>query len=193
MLTAADPRWWELNFSQLGAGGATAWAFNGSLIIGGLLLATLGSYVGRDLHRLLGDTALGRIGWIVALFGFAGLSLALVGVFPLHRAQAAHDAVAPVALALVVAAAATTTSALPRRPLSFRVTTAGLASGLVVAVLLWVPFGIYSLTAFEAVVVGLVFVWMEALLRLLAVSVPEESRPSGRPRLRPARLHGSGP
>ena len=52
MVTAADPRWWEANFSQLGVG----WAFNGTLVVAGLLVATVGSYIGRDLHRLLGES-----------------------------------------------------------------------------------------------------------------------------------------
>ncbi|KAA9393191.1 DUF998 domain-containing protein [Kocuria coralli] len=183
MLTAADPRWWELNFSQLGIDDANAWAFNGTLMVGGLLLATLGSYVGRDLHRLLGDQALRRIAWIVGLFAAAGLMLALVGVFPLHRAHLTHDIVASAALLLVVVAAAVTTTTLPGPIPAFRATTAGLAVGLVVAALLWLVFDIYSLTGFEAVVIGLVFVWVQALLGFLGALAPDESRPSARPRL----------
>ena len=47
MITAADPRWWERHFSALGSG----WAFNVTMIVAGLLVATIGSYIGRDLHR----------------------------------------------------------------------------------------------------------------------------------------------
>jgi hypothetical membrane protein len=41
MITAADPRWWERNFSQLGIG-AGAWAFNGTLVVAGILTASAG-------------------------------------------------------------------------------------------------------------------------------------------------------
>src|SRR5690606_8751852 len=64
MLTAADARWWELNFSQLGSG-TRGWAFNGTLIVAGLLVATVGSFVGRDIHRLRGDAILTRTAALV--------------------------------------------------------------------------------------------------------------------------------
>jgi hypothetical protein len=50
----------------------------------------------------------------------------------------------------------------------------------VVAVVLWVPFGLYSATALEAVVVGLGLLWMATLVRVLAILVPAQSRPSAR-------------
>src|SRR5690625_682652 len=37
MLAEAEPTWWERNFSQLGIGAGT-WAFNGTLIVAGLLI-----------------------------------------------------------------------------------------------------------------------------------------------------------
>ncbi|MDI6943751.1 DUF998 domain-containing protein [Microbacterium barkeri] len=183
MLTAADPRWWERNFSQLGAGGQTSWAFNGTLVVGGLLLATVGSYVGRDLHRILGDDALGRIGWIVVLFALAGAALAGVGLLPVHRAQLAHNVAAFALLALLGALAVATIRIIPGRPRALAVTSAGVAVGLVVAVLLWRPLAIYSATGLEAVAVGLAFVWLTTLLRTLAALAPEGSRPSARVRL----------
>ena len=76
VVTAADPRWWERNFSQLGVG----WAFNGTLVVAGLLVATVGAYIGRDLHRVLGDDALPRIAAIVALWAVAGAAREHVGV-----------------------------------------------------------------------------------------------------------------
>ena len=186
MLTAADPRWWELNFSQLGAGGATSWAFNGTLVVGGTLIATLGLYVGRDLHRILGDDALGRIGWIVVLFALAGVALACIGLFPLHRAELAHNIAAFALLGLLGVVAAATTWIVPGRPRVLIGTTAGVAAALVVAVLLWQPFGVYSATALEAVAVGLSLVWLTTLLRTLAALAPDGARPSGRAHLRHA-------
>src|SRR5699024_5471048 len=40
MLTEAEPTWWERNFSQLGIGDG-AWAFNGTLVVAGLLVGTI--------------------------------------------------------------------------------------------------------------------------------------------------------
>ena len=86
MLTASEPTWWEHNFSQLGIGQAV-WAFNGTLVVAGLLVGTIGSYIGRDLRRLLKDEAFPKIAAVVALWALAGLALAAVGWFPLDTAR----------------------------------------------------------------------------------------------------------
>lgn len=179
MLTAADPRWWELNFSQLGSG-AGSWAFNGTLLVAGLLIATVGSYIGRDLHRMLGDGALMRIAWTVALWALAGVALAAVGLLPLDRVPLPHNIVASAALVLFMVAAVRTAGVVPGPPRALVITTAGVTGLLVIAVLLWRPFGFYPLTALEAVAVGLGLLWMMTLVRVLAVLAPPRSRPSAR-------------
>lgn len=187
MLTAADPRWWQRNFSQLGAGGETAWAFNGTLVVAGLLLATIGLYVGRDLHRILGDDAIGRIGAVVVLFAATGVALAFVGLLPLHVARVPHGIAAFGALGLLAASAVVTAVVMPGPPRALVVTTIGIGVCLAVAVLLWQPLRIYALTGLEAVAVGLGFVWMTTLMRTLAALTPDATRPSARRRLRASR------
>jgi hypothetical protein len=177
MVTAADPRWWETNFSQLGSG---SWAFNGTLVVAGLLVATVGSYIGRDLHRMLGDDALGRIAAVVALWAATGVALAAVGLLPLQRVPIPHDVAASATLALFAAAAATTVAAIPGPPRALMITSLGVGLLIVVAVVSWFPFGLYSATALEAVVVGLGLLWMATLVRVLAILVPPQSRPSAR-------------
>ncbi|MFK3676995.1 DUF998 domain-containing protein [Microbacterium sp. NPDC090218] len=181
MVTAADPRWWEANFSQLGSG---SWAFNGTLVVAGLLVATVGSYIGRDLHRMLGDPALGRIAVIVALWAATGVALAAVGLLPLHRVPIPHDVAAFATLVLFAVAAACTTVAIPGTPLALLITSLGVGLLVIVAVVLWVPFGLYPATAVEAIVVGLGLLWMATLVRVLAILAPERSRPSARRSLR---------
>lgn len=179
MLTAADPRWWELNFSQLGIGDGS-WAFNGTLVVAGLLVATVGAYIGRDLHRLLGDRVIGRIAWTVVLWAATGVALAAVGLFPVHRVESAHDVAALATLVLFVAAGAVSTAVVPGPPPPLVVTTFAVGALLVIAVLLWTPFQLYSLTTLEAIVVGLGLLWMTTLVRTLAALAPADSRPSGR-------------
>jgi hypothetical protein len=178
MVTAADPRWWERNFSQLGSGDG-AWAFNGTLIVAGLLIATVGAYIGRDLHRALGDPAITRIGAAVVLWTLTGLALAAVGLLPLHRAFLAHNVAAGTTLLLLVAAAILTTTLVPGRPQALLLTTVGVGILIVLAVVLTVA-GVLTITALEAVVVGLGLLWMTTLVRVLAVLAPEASRPSAR-------------
>lgn len=177
MVTAADPRWWESNFSQLGSG----WAFNGTLVVAGLLIATVGSYIGRDLHRMLGDDALGRIAGVVVLWAATGVALAAVGLLPLHRVPIPHDIAAVATLLLFLAAAAVTVAAIPGPPRALLLTSIGVGLLVVVAIALWVPFGLYSVTAVEAIVVGLGLLWMATFVRVLAILAPEQSRPSLRP------------
>ena len=179
MITAADPRWWELNFSQLGIG-AGAWAFNGTLVVAGILIATVGSYIGRDLHRIHGDAALGRIAWVVALWAATGVALAGVGVFPLERIVVVHNVAAFSTLGLFVVAGILTTTVMPGPPRALLLTTAGVASLIVVAVVLAFGFRLFSVTALEAIVIGLALLWLTTLVRMLAVLTPEQTRPSAR-------------
>ena len=182
MITAAEPRWWERHFSELGVG-AGGWAFNGTVIVAGLLLATTGSYIGRDLHRWLGDAALGRIGRIVILFALTGAALAGVGLFPVSEARLVHNIAAFGTLGLFVVTAIAVTAVMPGPPRAMLLTTVGAGVAIVIALLLWRPGGLYSTAGLEAVVVGIMFVWLTTLVRTLAALAPEASRPSARPSL----------
>lgn len=177
MLTAADPRWWETNFSQLGIG-VGSWAFNGTLVVAGILVATVGSYIGRDLHRILGDDALAQIGWVVALWAATGVALAGVGLFPLENIVVLHNIAALSALVLFGASGLLTTTVMPGPPLPLLITTVGVALLLVVAVVLSFVFDLYSITVLEAIVIGLGLLWLTTLVRVLAVLTPEVTRPS---------------
>jgi len=194
MLTAADPRWWETNFSQLGIG-TGAWVFNGTLVVAGLLTATVGSYIGRDLHRILGDAALGRIAWTVALWVATGAALAGVGLFPLEDIVVLHNIAAVSTLVLFVAAGVLTTTVLPGPPRPLLVMTVGVALLLTAAFVGADAFHLYSLTVLEAIVIGLGLLWLTTLVRVLAVLTPEAARPSLRGTLRRERMpqHPSPP
>ncbi|WP_318255371.1 DUF998 domain-containing protein [Agrococcus baldri] len=194
MITAADPRWWELHFSELGAGSG-AWAFNGTVIVAGLLVATIGSYIGRDLHRWLGDARLRSIGAVVILFAVTGLALAGVGLFPLRDgppgdgslsgARLAHDIAAFGTLGLFAVTAVVVTLVMPGPPRAMLLTTVGAGVAMVANLLLWRPGEVYSTAGLEAIAVGIIFVWMTTLVRTLSACVPDASRPSARPTLLP--------
>ncbi|WP_413317814.1 DUF998 domain-containing protein [Agrococcus sp. 1P02AA] len=184
MITAADPRWWERHFSALGTGDG-AWAFNGTVIVAGLLVATIGSFIGRDLHRWLGDAALGRIGAVVLLFALTGACLAAVGLLPVTDARLAHTIAAFGTLALFGVTAAVVTLVMPGPPRAMLLTTVAAAVAIVVALLLWRPLAVYSAAGLEAVAVGILFVWMTALVRTVAAGAPEASRPSAQRSLLP--------
>jgi len=173
--------------STIGAFGEDGWQqywsdlmANGTLVVAGLLVATVGSYIGRDLHRTRGDAALGGIAVVVVLWAATGAALAAVGLLPLHRSPIPHDIAAFATLVLFAAAATATVAAVPRRPRILVLTSVGVGLLAVVALILWMPFGLYAVTAVEAVLVGLGLLWMATLVRVLGILVPAQSRPSAR-------------
>ncbi len=189
MATAADPRWWQYNFSTLG-GGAGAWAFNGTVIVAGLIVATVGSYIGRDLHRLRGDPEIGRIGGVVALWAATGLALAAVGLLPLDRMPVPHDIAAFATLVLfglaaVFSTTVVSTRVIPATPAALAITTVGVVGLTIIALVLCFGVRLYGVTALEAIVVGLGLLWMMTFVRVLAILAPPVSRPSARPTLLP--------
>ncbi|UNK70619.1 DUF998 domain-containing protein [Microbacterium sp. H1-D42] len=176
MITATDPTWWQRNFSQLGSGSG-GWAFNGTVMIAGILVATTGLYIGRDLHRLRGDRMLRRIAVVVLAWVVAGLALAAVGLLPINRFDRVHDVVAISTMVLIVVAVVLSARAL-RGGRMLRIITLGLVSVVAVAVVLTVVFALLSVTALESIVIGLVLLWMSTFVRVLAILAPAQSRPS---------------
>ncbi|WP_105567524.1 DUF998 domain-containing protein [Microbacterium halophytorum] len=183
MITAASPEWWGRSLSRLGVGPG-GWAFNGSLVVAGLLIATIGAYIGRDLHRMHGDAALPRIAACVVAWAATGAALAAVGLLPLDAVPVAHIVAAFAALALLVAAVLVTTAAAGRLPV-LRGATIGLVALVALAIVLTFVAGVFSVTGLEVVVVALVLLWLSTLVRLLGVLAPEASRASGRRSLLP--------
>ena len=191
MLTAADPQWWQRNFSQLGSG-VTAWAFNGTLVIAGLLIVAIGLYVGRDLHRLFGDEALVRVMVVVGCWCLTGAALAAVGLVPINVRPTAHGYIALAALALFVISAAITTFVLPRKLSALRATTIILVALVIASFVLGDLFDLFPVTALEVIVIGLALLWMSTLVRVLAVLAPSTGRVSqGAAPWRGIRLRGS--
>ncbi|MHA3722682.1 DUF998 domain-containing protein [Leucobacter sp. HY1910] len=176
MVTATEPDWWRRNFSQLGMGPG-GWAFNGTLIVAGLLIATVGSYIGRDLHRLLGDRALARIAPAVLAWALAGTALAAVGLLPLNRAPVPHLIAAFAAAALVAIAAGFSLRAVPDPPRVLLAATGGFIV-LVVAVVGAALLFHLPMAAVEGVVVGLAILWLTTFVRVLGILSPSVSMPS---------------
>ena len=176
MTTATDPDWWRRNFSQLGMGPG-GWAFNGTLIVAGLLIATVGSYIGRDLHRLLGDRALARVASTVFAWALAGAALAAVGLLPLDRAPVPHLVAAFSAVGLVVIASVLSMREVPDPPRMLRAATSGFIVLVIAVVGAAFPFHL-PMAAIEGVVVGLAILWLTTFVRILGIVCPSGSLPS---------------
>lgn len=204
MLTAPDERWWEYHFSQLGnqAGSTSAGAFNGALILTGLIITVFAGYAARDAARGLALRGLGPApdgdapdtqggdatatdfwsprrrrravsGMLVAI----GVCMMVVGLV--------HDAVnTPVhvgaASGMVVVfglLAAFSLTLLPGIPRSFHVLTIGVVAGIAVSIVLWIPIGYYALTGVEFVSAGLLFAWFVVFARTIAAYAQDGADP----------------
>lgn len=176
MTTATEPDWWRRNFSQLGMGPG-GWAFNGTLVVAGLLIATVGSYIGRDLHRMLGDRALTRIAPVVLAWALAGTALAAVGLLPLDRAPVPHLIAAFAAVVLVVVASLLSMRAVPDPPRMLRAATGGFIMLVIAVVGAAFPLHL-PMAAIEGVVVGLAILWLTTFVRVLGILCPSVSAPS---------------
>jgi hypothetical membrane protein len=198
MLTAPDEHWWEFHFSALGnqAGSGSAVAFNGALILTGLIITVFANYASRDARQGMllngvvesgipesdvsestaGDGPRSAPFWTLErrastmAWGFAviGLCMMVVGLV--------HDAVnTPVhigaASGMVVAFALLAVFALtklPGFPSSFKVFTLVVMAGIVVSIVLWIPLGYYALTGVEFISAGLLFSWFIVFARTVS-------------------------
>lgn len=171
MLTASDPNWWNLHFSQLGnALDRSAWRFNGTLIVSGLVVTTLANYIGRDLEAGLRarGAAGSRLPSLVAwLFAVIGVCLAVVGLVPDAVNKAIHVGAASGMVVVFATTVILLVVRLPGLDLSFRGLSVGVLLGIVVSVLLWIPFDYYNLTGVEFAAAGLIFVWLVLFVRTL--------------------------
>lgn len=161
MLTASDPHWWKENLSALGmTDDLSAFAFNLTLIVAGLIVTTLARYATAGIpsphpHGVRNV----RIALIVT-----GVFLGLVGVFPVDRFFAIHTAVASgmaVAFGVLVLLLPRWVPGMPRLFLYL----GWLFLAVIVVAAVFFVVGYYTLTAVELVAGILVFAWIILFIR----------------------------
>lgn len=173
MLTAADPEWWHLHFSELGNHeGRSAYAFNGTLLLAGIVVTTLANYVSRDIERGLRARGIdpGRRATALAwLFAGIGFGLMVAGLVPDAVSRVVHVGGASGMVVMFAAFAVTVMLAVPGLGRVLQGLTIAMLAGIVLAVVLWVPFGYYNLTGVEFAAAGIVFFWLAVFVRNIAV------------------------
>jgi len=175
MLTAADPRWWQANFSALGMGGATsAYAFNLTIFLAGLVMTTLADYLTLDLRsrRSAAGSDLRGVPLVRIIIVVLGAALIGVGLVPVDVSFVVHNFFATSAVVGFVALIVLVPLVLKDLPRSFVVTTTVFVLAIGGAVLLWYPIGYYNLTALELVAVLIVFAWFVLFVRNASVIDP---------------------
>lgn len=182
MVTAQDPDWWQLHFSELGAGtGFSGVSFNVTLIIAGLVLATLGLYITADLRaweRRIPPSRTRNVALVQAGFVTIGTALIGVGLVPVNANLILHNVFATGMALVFVALLIGLRWVLDGLPRALFVFSDTLIVGIALAAVLWWPVGYYNLTAFELIAAGLIFVWIIVFIRNIGALTPHEERAS---------------
>ncbi|WP_394940636.1 hypothetical protein [Psychromicrobium sp. YIM B11713] len=182
MVTTNNPSWWQINFSVLGASdsGLSAYAFNTTLIISGLVITTLASYMTQDLRRwsaLRGEsqTKVSAVQWALILLGILAAGIGLV---PVDVAMPVHNTSAIGMILMFVVIVIFLRIWIPGFPQSFFVTSYVMLAGMICSVALFWPLGYYNLTGLELVSTALIFGWLVLFIRNIAALL-EDSSTSG--------------
>ena len=183
MVSSPDASWWQLHFSQLGnEAGQSGYRFNVSLIITGFVLIALSNYIGNDVRRGLvardadDPKLVGQLSW---LFAAIGICMAIAGAVPDAENIVVHVGAASGMLVVFAVLVFVSLRRIVDVPRELAVFSLIVVVGIVVAVLLWVPFGYYNLTGTEFMAASLLFAWLTVYVRTLAAyAVPRGIAPA---------------
>lgn len=170
MVTTPDPMWWEVHFSQLGTfGDFSSLLFNGTLVVGGLLVTSFAVYLAADLHALAESGGLTsphgeRI--VPTLFVVMGLMLAGVGLVPVNVSLLIHNLCASGMAVMFLALLIGGPWLLRGLPRTYFVSAWIFLGAMVVSTVLFAV-GFFGLTAFEIIVFVLIFGWIAVFIRFL--------------------------
>ncbi|UCR89910.1 hypothetical protein [Mycetocola spongiae] len=181
MTTTPDPGWWRIHFSHLG----TFWSlssllFNGTLIIGGLLVMAFAIYLDNDLGTLVGRgivTAPRAPRTVSTMLVIMGVMLAGVGLVPVNLIEPVHNLSAMGMAAMFIGLLAASPWILRGMPRTYFLSAWAFLAITILSVILFIE-GYFGLTAFEVVVFTLIFSWIAVFIRFLVALV---NRPTEAP------------
>lgn len=181
MLTASQEDWWQLHFSQLGVGGGiSGFAFNMTLMLSGVLVATMGAYARGDLEAATGRASTGSR-WVGRLIAGIGVSMVFTGLVRIDIAEWLHMIFGSSMVLLFCVLCTGLPWFAPRLPKSIHLVSIAMVVATIGALLLWEPVGYYSFTGFEFAACGFIFVWLSVFIRALAAVREDRADAVGRP------------
>ena len=180
MLTASDPHWWYYHFSSLGAnGGISAYAFNATLIIAGLVVVALSKYITNDFVKLhKEDTRMNKARRIVfqALLSGIGIAFALVGAFVYDTFPLIHNAAAGGMAVLFLFIIVPLPWLMPQFHRAYYLASYLLLAALAASVWLFASVKYFNLTVFELVAAAIIFTWLVVFVRNLAALLDDDEK-----------------
>nr|WP_274381098.1 DUF998 domain-containing protein [Fructobacillus parabroussonetiae] len=166
MVTNSRLLWWQHNFSFLGTAKADfSWTFNATLMIAGLLWATLIDYLFVPIQSRLKKNW--RLILLRTFLTFDALCLFAIGALPndpglLHIA---HDTAANFLILGTGLPMISIHFLLPNASKEFNLFSLGTAAGMLLSSLLFYWVGYFSLTAFEIFVLTMGISWLLLLMQ----------------------------
>lgn len=175
MITTPDKTWWETHFSHLG----TFWAvssllFNGTLVVGGLLVTAFAVYLGNDIRSLVRRGVLHRedsVRIVSIMFIVMGIMLAGVGLVPVNINLLIHNLCASGMAIMYIGLLTTGPWILRGMPNAYFVASWVFLATVLTSTALF-AIGFFGLTAFEIIVFALIFGWISVFIRFLGAAAP---------------------
>lgn len=175
MITAGDPKWWELHLSSLGAnGGISMYAFNGTLIIGGVVIAGLADQIARDFVALRSINSkfkavkIETVRWTLIL---VGLFLAGVGLFPYDTMPNLHQTSAGGMVFLFIFLIGGLQLLVPPFSRAFFAMSYGLLAAVLLSTYLFMGISYFNLTGYEIICFVILFTWLVIFVRQIAAAL----------------------
>lgn len=182
MVTSSDPEWWRTHFSHLGTfGDLSSLLFNGTLVIGGLLVTAFAIYVSNDMRPLVAAGVLSDEGsprFVAAMFVTMGVMLAGVGLVPVTVSLLIHNLCASGMAVAYLALLLSGPRILRGMPRAYFVASWLFLAAVLASVALFAT-GFFGLTAFEILVFALIFGWISVFIRFLSAPGPSASTREG--------------
>ncbi|GAA1596176.1 hypothetical protein [Leucobacter chromiireducens] len=185
MLSTSDAEWWRLHFSELGVGESlSSIVFNSTLIVGGLLMASLGSLIAGSLTVWAAAAPPSRtrnVRLVQWAFLGVGVGLAGVGLVPVNVSLLVHNTFATGMAVVFGALLIGLRWILDGFSRVFLLFSDVVLIGIAFSALLFWPLGYYNLAAFELVAAGIIFAWLIIFLRHLDAAVPSREKSQDSP------------
>ncbi|WP_147440922.1 hypothetical protein [Mycetocola zhadangensis] len=184
MLTASDPNWWQRNLSALGASAdASGKAFNITLLVAGALVTALASFATRPsatppVHAPTAEGSAPAAGSFSLLQGgltLLGVLLACVGLFPVDELFVVHTIAASGMVVTYAVLVIRVRRFVQGATVEFISLGYAFLAVIIIAALLYFPFGYYNLTAVELIAGLLIFTWLIVLVRTLAAHETDDA------------------
>lgn len=182
MITANDPKWWELHLSSLGAnGGISMYAFNGTLIIGGIVIAGIANQIAKDFVTLQSANnhykrvKVGAVRWTLVL---VGLFLAGVGLFPYDTMPTLHEISAGGMVFLFLFLIGGLQFLVPMFSRAFFAVSYALLIAVLLSTYLFMGISYFNLTGYEIICFIILFTWLVMFVRQVAASLHDSATSS---------------